>query len=108
MKTKTLTLSIANALDGVAISDEMPAGTLMAFYDRARKLVPPEEWGSAKVHGASHLSLTYEHSLSSEEETRSLLQDANTRASQVRLLLPPHPGEGLSAEQVDQIRQLLG
>lgn len=106
MVTKTLSLSIAKVLEGAAVDDEMPAGWLGSFYERARKMIPAEEWGSAKVRGASKIYITYEHSLSSEEETRALLQEANGRVAQARLLLP-REGEGLTAEQVEQLRQLL-
>jgi hypothetical protein len=103
---KIMLLPIAKVLEGAAVDDEMPAGWLNSFYERARKMIPNDEWGSAKIRGASKIYISYEHSLSSEEETRVLLADATERAERVRSMLP-RDGEGLTAEQVDQIRQLL-
>jgi hypothetical protein len=106
MTTKTITLRSIDLIQGMG-SDGVPFRWLESMVSKVRALVPDDEEGTCKVHGAANLTFAYEHTLSPQEELEDLLGALTSAVDGVKALLP-RKGEPMTAEQVDALRELLG
>jgi hypothetical protein len=106
MTTKTITLRSIDLIQGMG-SDGVPFRWLESMVSKVRALVPDDEEGTCKVHGAANLTFAYEHTLSPQEELEDRLGAITAAANRARALLP-RKGEPMTAEQVDALRELLG
>ena len=86
--------------------DGVPFRWLTSLVEKVRALVPDDEEGTCVVRGASGLTFAYEHTLTQAEELQSRLDDMESRAAQIKSLLPRDGA--LSVEQTQQLRELLG
>ena len=108
MTTKTITLRSIDLLQGLGNDrDGIPFRWLASLVEKVRAIVPDDEEGTCKVHGAAGLTFTYEHTLSPQEELEDRLGAITSAANRARALLP-RKGEPMTAEQVDALRELLG
>ncbi len=108
MKTRTITLSPADLLVGtIDPITGIPFGWLDSLVKRIKAEVPDSEEASCRVHGVGNLQITYEHVLSESEEMRERLDALQAAVDAVRRVLP-RPNEGMTADEVNALRNALG
>jgi hypothetical protein len=103
----TRTLTIAEALHGSEVSDSMPLGWLATFLSRVRAATEGLQPSEVRIRGAAGIYAEWQHTLSREEEAQARLDAAQAQIERIRSMLPLE-GKPLSAEQVAELRQILG
>lgn len=110
MSTATVNLRSIDLIQGLGNDDGDGAGIpfrwLESLVSKVRAIVPDSEEASCKVHGAAGLTFSYQHALTEVEQLQATIADMQTRAAQMRELLPIEGG--LSADRADKLRELLG
>lgn len=89
--------------------DSVPFRWLESLVADIKRAIPDEaEQKTCKVHGVSHLTATYEHTLSPAEEAQEQMNELAKALAEIRAALPPQGTSlNLSPEQVEQLRQSL-
>jgi hypothetical protein len=114
MKLITLspTIDIPTLLSqrGSAVEEGVPLGWLNSFALTCRAACADEqEADTAVVYGTEHLVVKVNHALTDQEMAIEKMQEAHAKIDAIARLLP-REGESLSlsADQVAQLRQVLG
>jgi hypothetical protein len=103
----TKKLTIAQALEGAAVDDDMPVGWLNSFVEKVKRATPDKQNGEVMVRGAAGIYAEWQHTLSPQEEMEARLDELIRKAVQIQSMLP-RKGESMSAEQVDTLRRIIG
>lgn len=106
MTTKTITLRAIDLLPGLGNDrDGIPLGWLSSIVGKVKAIVPDDEEASCKVHGAAGLTFSYAHTLSEVEQLQATVEEMQSKAAQIKALLPIDGG--VSAAAADKLRELL-
>jgi len=106
MATKIMKLTMAQALSGAQVDDNMPVNWLSTFVKKVNDATPNYQNGTVLVRGAANIWAEWTHTLSPQEELEARLAKYESIAAQVAALLP-RQGEAMTAERVDKLRWAL-
>lgn len=109
MTTKTITIKATDvALDLINKRDTgAPHGWVSSVLSKVLARVPQAEQDSLTVHGLDDLAFTYTHHLTETEQLAEKVSAMEQKAQAIARLLP-RVGEGMTADEVAELRGLLG
>ena len=106
MTTKTtITRPLAYWLPDIATRDEVPVNWLLTLAARIKAAIPDDEEPSAVIRGLGACTVSWPHTLSEVEQLQATVAEMQSKAAQIRALLPIEGG--VSADAADNLRELL-
>ena len=105
MTTKTITRPLSHWLPDIATREAVPLGWLAALLTRIKAEVPDGEETGCLLHGLQNVTVTWEHTLTDVEQLQATVAEMQSKAAQIRALLPIEGG--VSADAADKLRELL-
>ena len=105
MTTTRITRPLAHWAPDIATRDEVPITWLASLSTRIKAEVPDDEESSAVIRGLENCTVSWTHTLSPVEQLQATVAEMQSKAAQIRALLPIEGG--VSAEAADKLRELL-
>ncbi len=105
MTTKTITRPLSHWLPDIATRDEVPVSWLSTLHTRIKAEIPDDEESSAVIRGLENCTVSWVHTLSPTEQLQATVAEMQSKAAQIRALLPIEGG--VSAAVADKLRELL-
>lgn len=105
MTTQTIRRPLSHWLPDIATREAVPLSWLATLHTRIKTEVPDSEESMCALHGLQHVTVSWEHTLSDVEQLQATVAEMQSKAAQIRALLPI---EGqLSAPATEKLRELL-
>ena len=105
MTTKIIRRPLSHWLPDIATRDGVPLAWLSTLHSRIKAEVPDGEESTCLVYGLQSGFASWEHTLSEVEQLQATVAEMQSKAAQMRALLPI---EGqLSAQATEKLRELL-
>ena len=105
MTTQTIRRPLAHWLPDIATRESVPLSWLATLHARIKTEVPDGEESTCALHGLQNVTVSWEHTLSDVEQLQATVAEMQSKAAQIRALLPI---EGqLSAPATEKLRELL-
>ena len=105
MTTQTIRRPLSHWLPDIATREAVPLSWLATLHTRIKTEVPDGEEATCMVHGLQNVTVTWDHTLSDVEQLQATVAEMQSKAAQIRALLPI---EGqLSAQATEKLRELL-
>ena len=105
MTTQTIRRPLSHWLPDIATREAVPLGWLLTLHTRIKAEVPDGEESTCMLYGLQSGSAGWEHTLSDVEQLQATVADMQSKAAQIRALLPIEGG--VSADAADKLRELL-
>lgn len=105
MTTKTITRPLSHWLPDIATRDEVPVSWLSTLHTRIKAEIPDDEESGAVIRGLGACTVAWPHTLSEVEQLQDTIAEMQSKAAQIRALLPIEGG--VSADAADKLRELL-
>ena len=105
MTTQTIRRPLSHWLPDIATRESVPLSWLATLHTRIKTEVPDGEESTCALHGLQNVTVSWEHTLSDVEQLQATVAEMQSKAAQIRALLPI---EGqLSAPATEALRELL-
>ena len=105
MTTQTIRRPLSHWLPDIATRESVPLSWLATLHTRIKTEVPDGEESTCALHGLQNVTVSWEHTLSDVEQLQATVAEMQSKAAQIRALLPI---EGqLSAPATEKLRELL-
>ena len=105
MTTQTIRRPLSHWLPDIATRESVPLSWLATLHTRIKTEVPDSEESTCALHGLQNVTVSWEHTLSDVEQLQATVAEMQSKAAQIRALLPI---EGqLSAPATEKLRELL-
>jgi len=105
MTTTRITRPLSHWAPDIATRDEVPINWLASLSTRIKAEVPDDEESTAVIVGLENCIVSWVHTLSPVEQLQATVAEMQSKAAQIRELLPIEGG--VSAEAADKLRELL-
>ena len=106
MTTQTIRRPLSHWLPDIATRESVPLSWLSTLAQRIKAELPDgREEATCALHGLQNVTVSWEHTLSDVEQLQATVAEMQSKAAQIRALLPI---EGqLSAPATEKLRELL-
>lgn len=105
MTTQTIRHPLSHWLPDIATREAVPLSWLSTLHTKIKNEIPYGEETTCLVYGLQSGFASWEHTLSDVEQLQATVAEMQSKAAQIRALLPI---EGqLSASATDKLRELL-
>ena len=105
MTTQTIRRPLSHWLPDIATREAVPLGWLATLHTRIKTEVPDGEDSTCALHGLQNVTVTWHHTLSDVEQLQATVAEMQSKAAQIKALLPIEGG--VSADAADKLRELL-
>ena len=105
MTTQTIRRPLSHFLPDIATREGVPLGWFATLHTRIKTEVPDGEESTCTLHGLQNVTVTWDHTLSDVEQLQATVAEMQSKAAQIKALLPIEGG--VSADAADKLRELL-
>ena len=105
MTTQTIRRPLSHWALDISVRESVPLGWLANVASRIKTEVPDSEESTCMVHGLQNVTVTWDHTLSDVEQLQATVAEMQSKAAQIKALLPIEGG--VSADAADKLRELL-
>lgn len=105
MTTQTIRRPLSHFLPDIATREGVPLAWLATLHTRIKTEVPDGEEATCALHGLQNVTVTWDHTLSDVEQLQATVAEMQSKAAQIKALLPIEGG--VSADAADKLRELL-
>ena len=105
MTTQTIRRPLSHFLPDITTREGVPLNWLATLHTRIKAEVPDGEESTCALHSLQNVTVTWDHTLSDVEQLQATVAEMQSKAAQIKALLPIEGG--VSADAADKLRELL-